>query len=388
MQDALANRWVERLTLTNFRNYQSAILELSPQSVILIGMNGSGKTNLLEATSLLAPGQGLRRAPYNEISRASGEGGWSVAALIQGESGCDEIGTGLLPSGETNSNISSGRIVRINGVTKQGSGALAGYVDISWVTPSMDSLFTGPSSERRRFLDRIVLSFVPEHARRFSAFERAMQQRNRLLIDNVTDKALFLGLEGVMAQMAVAIAAARTHVVSDLVKLNESRRSLSKNSPFPWAKIALEGTLETNLENTPALDVEDYYMSLLHNGRERDRAAGRTLEGPHRTDFIVFHGPKSIPARLCSTGEQKALLLGLVLSHAELASLNQGGRVPILLLDEVTAHLDADRREGLCREILRLGSQAWMTGTDFKAFEAFGGEAQALLVHEGDLSPL
>lgn len=388
MEDANARLWVERLTLTNFRNYQSASLELGPEPVVLIGMNGSGKTNLLEATSLLTPGQGLRRSAYNEIARASGDGSWSVAALIKNENGFNEIGTGLLPLEETHSHVSSGRTVRINGETKQGSGALAGYVDISWVTPAMDSLFSGPSSERRRFLDRIVLSFVPEHARRFSAFERAMQQRNRLLTDNVTDKALFIGLEGVMAETAVAIAAARSHVVSELIKLNERRRSHDMNSPFPWAEIALEGVLESDLENSAALDVEDHYMALLHNGRERDRAAGRTLEGPHRTDLIVNHGPKSIPARLCSTGEQKALLLGLILSHAELASLNGRGRVPILLLDEVTAHLDEDRRGALCKEILRLGSQAWMTGTDLKAFEGFGEQARAIVVEEGHLSPV
>mgnify|MGYP006275901547 CR=1 FL=1 len=388
MEDARACLWVERLTLTNFRNYPSVSLELGPEPVVLIGTNGSGKTNLLEATSLLVPGQGLRRAAYSDISRASGDGSWSVAALIRNEMGLNEIGTGLVPSAEPHSQVGSGRVVRLNGVTKQGSGALAGYMDISWLTPAMDSLFSGPSSERRRFLDRIVLSFVPEHARRFSAFERAMQQRNRLLTDQVTDNSLFAGLEEVMAEMAVAIAAARTHVVSELKKLNESRRSQMTDSLFPWADLSLEGSLECNLENSAAIDVEDFYMGLLRNGRERDRAAGRTLEGPHRTDFIVFHGPKSIPARQCSTGEQKALLLGLVLSHAELASLNQAGRVPVLLLDEVTAHLDEHRRSALCKEILRLGSQAWMTGTDLKDFEAFGNQAQAVSVHEGHLTRL
>lgn len=382
-----ARLWVENLTLTNFRNYRNASLVLGPEPIILIGLNGSGKTNLLEAISLLVPGQGLRRAAFSEIPGPYGNGDWSVAARVHNKDGFNEIGTGQIPVVE-NSVGPSGRIVRINGVSKQGSGALAGYADASWVTPSMDSLFTGPSSERRRFLDRIVLNFEPEHARRYSAYERAMQQRNRLLSDNIRENGVFSGLESVMAEMAVAIAAARVHIVSELKTIAVKRRLYNESTPFPWAEFSIQGSLETDLESIPAVDVEDRYVAALRDSRERDRIAGRTLEGPHRSDFIISHGPKKIPARLCSTGEQKALLLGLVLAHIELASLYQRGRVPILLLDEVTAHLDEDRRAALCNEILKLGCQAWLTGTDLQAFEALTGQARVVRVNEGKFTLL
>jgi DNA replication and repair protein RecF len=273
--------------------------------------------------------------------------------------------------------------VRIDGVTKQGSGVLADYVEVAWLTPSMDGLFSGPGSERRRFLDRLILCFDAEHARRASRYERAMQQRNRLLADNVRDPARFAGLEQVMAETGVAIAAARAEATAALGSVSERRRARDANSPFPWAVITVDGTLESDLSYLAALDVEERYKAALQMGRERDRAAGRTLEGPHRSDLVVGHGPKGMPARLCSTGEQKALLLGLVLSHAELAAERQDGRAPILLLDEVTAHLDASRRAALCAEILHLGTQAWMTGTDAEAFSALSGRARFLAVDEG-----
>lgn len=382
MADAAPRLWVERLTLTNFRNYPSVSLELGPEPVVLTGANGSGKTNLLEAVSLLAPGQGLRRAAYGDIARASGDGGWSIAARVHTGLGAIDIGTGLA-SGVASSEASTGRIVRIDGVTKQGSGVLADYVEVAWLTPSMDGLFSGPGSERRRFLDRLILCFDAEHARRASRFERAMQQRNRLLGDNVRDPARFAGLEQVMAETGVAIAAARAEATAALSSVSERRRARDANSPFPWAVITVDGTLESDLSYLAALDVEERYKAALQMGRERDRAAGRTLEGPHRSDLVVGHGPKGMPARLCSTGEQKALLLGLVLSHAELAAERQDGRAPILLLDEVTAHLDASRRAALCAEILHLGTQAWMTGTDAEAFSALSGRARFLAVDEG-----
>lgn len=382
MADAAPRLWVERLTLTNFRNYPSVSLELGPEPVVLTGANGSGKTNLLEAVSLLAPGQGLRRAAYGDIARASGDGGWSIAARVHTGLGAIDIGTGLA-SGVASSEASTGRIVRIDGVTKQGSGVLADYVEVAWLTPSMDGLFSGPGSERRRFLDRLILCFDAEHARRASRFERAMQQRNRLLADNVRDPARFAGLEQVMAETGVAIAAARAEATAALSSVSERRRARDANSPFPWAVITVDGTLESDLSYLAALDVEERYKAALQMGRERDRAAGRTLEGPHRSDLVVGHGPKGMSARLCSTGEQKALLLGLVLSHAELAAERQDGRAPILLLDEVTAHLDASRRAALCAEILHLGTQAWMTGTDAEAFSALSGRARFLAVDEG-----
>jgi DNA replication and repair protein RecF len=382
MADAAPRLWVERLTLTNFRNYAGAALELGPEPVVLAGPNGSGKTNLLEAVSLLAPGQGLRRAAYADLARVPGDGGWSIAAKVHTDLGAIDIGTGLA-AGAAGSEAASGRIVRIDGVTKPGSGVLADYVEVAWLTPSMDGLFTGPGSERRRFLDRLILCFDAEHGRRASRFERAMQQRNRLLSDEVRDQSRFQGLEDVMAETGVAIAAARAEAAAALGHVSERRRARDVNSAFPWAVIAVEGSLEADLATMPAVDVEERYKAALRAGRERDRAAGRTLEGPHRSDLVVEHGPKAMPARLCSTGEQKALLLGLVLSHAELAAERQGGRAPILLLDEVTAHLDAARRASLFAEILNLGTQAWMTGTDADAFGALRGRARFLAVDEG-----
>jgi len=377
MADAAPRLWVERLTLTNFRNYASATLELRPDPVVLVGANGSGKTNLLEAVSLLAPGQGLRRAAYADIARRPGDGTWSLAARVHTDLGAVDIGTGLAADG-AGAESSSGRIVRIDGVTKPGSGVLADYVEVAWLTPAMDGLFTGPGSERRRFLDRLILCFDAGHGRRASRFERAMQQRNRLLADGVRDNARFQGLEEVMAETGVAIAAARAEAAAALGAVSERRRARDAASPFPWAIITVEGSLETALATMPALDVEEHYKAALRAGRERDRAAGRTLEGPHRSDLAVDHGPKGMTARLCSTGEQKALLLGLVLSHAELAAERQGGRAPILLLDEVTAHLDAARRAALFAEVLNLRTQAWMTGTDQASFAALEPSAQVI----------
>ena len=379
MADATPRLWVERLTLTNFRNYRTATLLLGPEPVVLTGANGSGKTNLLEAVSLIAPGQGLRRASYADIARVPGDGSWSIAAKVHTDLGAVDIGTGIAAGAET----ASGRIVRIDGVSKPGSGILADYLEVAWLTPAMDGLFTGSGSDRRRFLDRLILCFDPDHGRRASRFERAMQQRNRLLSDDVRENARFQGLEEVMAETGVAIAAARAEAAAALQAISERRRERDQQSAFPWAKIAVEGTLEGDLAVMAALDVEERYRAALRSGRERDRAAGRTLEGPHRSDLVVEHGPKSMPARLCSTGEQKALLLGLVLSHAELTAERQGGRAPILLLDEVTAHLDAARRSALFDEILALGSQAWMTGTDVQAFLALEGRARFLSVDDG-----
>lgn len=382
MADAPPRLWVERLTLTNFRNYSTATLALGSEPVVLTGANGSGKTNLLEAVSLLAPGQGMRRAAYADIARAAGDGGWSVAARVHTDLGAVDIGTGIAAGGQA-SNAASGRIVRIDGVAKSGSGVLADYVEVAWLTPAMDGLFTGPGSERRRFLDRLILCFDAEHGRRASRFERAMQQRNRLLSDDVRDPARFEGLEEVMVETGVAIAAARAEAAAALSAMSERRRRRDERSAFPWASISVEGTLETDVASQAALDVEERYRAALRTGREKDRAAGRTLEGPHRSDLRVEHGPKAMPGRLCSTGEQKALLLGLVLSHAELVAERQGGRAPILLLDEVTAHLDQERRGALFAEILAIGTQAWLTGTDAAAFSALFGRAQFLTVEDG-----
>ena len=372
--------WVERLVLTNFRNHAAATLSVGPQPVVLAGANGSGKTNILEAVSLLSPGQGLRRAPFLDLARASGDGAWTLSARVHTAHGAIDVGTGQIATAETTER--SGRLVRINGQSET-SGALADYVEMVWLTPASDGLFTGSGSDRRRFLDRLILCFDPAHAKLSSRFERAMQQRNKLLADGVRDASRFEGLEMVMAETGTAIAAARNEAIAALRVVIDERRARDSNSPFPWSQIALQGSLENDLEQRPAVDTEDGYLRTLERARERDRAAGRTLDGPHRTDLIVGHGPKSMPAKLCSTGEQKALLMGMVLAHAELIAARQNGLSPILLLDEVTAHLDEARRAALFAEILRIGSQAWMTGTDIQAFAALENHATLLTVEDG-----
>ncbi len=376
--------WVERLTLTNFRNYAYARLDVTAAPVVLLGANGAGKTNLLEAVSLLAPGQGLRRAPFPQLARLGGSGDWAVAATVHTPKGTVDIGTGQLPAqGTAESSVRSGRIVRIDGVTQSGSGALADWVEMVWLTPAMDGLFTGPASDRRTFLDRLTLCFDPGFRTRAGQFERAMRQRNRLLQDGATDDALFAGLELIMAETGVATAAARIQAAAALEATIALRRERQPDSPFPWSRVALEGWIEERLATQPAVDVEDAYRALLRRERERDRAAGRTLVGPHRTDMLVEHGPKAMPAQFCSTGEQKALLIGLVLAHAELLAERRAGAAPILLLDEIAAHLDVSRRSALFEELLRIGSQAWMTGTDRHAFSALEDRAHFLHVEDG-----
>jgi DNA replication and repair protein RecF len=409
--------WVERLALTNFRNYVHLTLETSATPQVIAGANGSGKTNLLEALSLLAPGQGLRRAPFSEIPRGGGDGGFAVAARAHTLNGAADIGTGLQPGttlslsprgeagaasageGEFESSSpsphpnplpkgrgnSTGRIVRIDGVAQTGSGVLADYLEIVWVTPAMDGLFTGAASERRRFLDRLILCFDPGYRTIAGRFERAMTARNRLLSDGLRDNAQLTGFERVMAEAGIAVAAARLEAVAAMAAIVARRKARDANSAFPWSTLALEGEIESGLSAMPAIDAEDAYAKVLRDTRERDRGAGRTLDGPHRSDLSVGHGPKSIAARLCSTGEQKALLLGLVLAHAELLTERQEGAAPILLLDEITAHLDEHRRAALFDEILRLKAQAWMTGTDRNAFEALSGKAQFWQAGEGVL---
>ena len=376
--------WISRLVLADFRNHAQLSLALAARPVVLAGPNGAGKTNVLEAVSLLAAGQGLRRAAYPELARRDGSGAWAVAATLQTALGPIDIGTGLTPA--TGQAERPGRIVRLNGETQSGSGVLAEHVEMIWLTPAMDGLFTGAAGERRRFLDRLVLCFDPVHGTRYGQFERAMRQRNRLLEDGVREPARFSGLEAVMAETGVAIAAARVEAAAALLGVIAARRLRAPDSPFPWATLSLDGLLEQDLAYRPAVDVEDAYLAGLAQTRERDRAAGRTLTGPHRTDLVVGHGPKAMPASASSTGEQKSLLIGLVLAHAELLRERREGASPILLLDEVAAHLDERRRAALFAEILHLGSQAWMTGTDRSAFSVLLNNAQFLHVEEGRIA--
>ena len=374
--------WVERLTLTNFRNYAHVALQVGPEPQVLIGANGAGKTNLLEAVSLLAPGQGMRRAAYPDLARGTGDGGWAVAAHAHTHMGPIDIGTGLLA--ENASSDRAGRVVRINGETA-GAGALADYVEVVWVTPAMDGLFMGSGSERRRFLDRLILCFDPGYRTIAGRFERAMQHATACSPTACAMARASRVSRCSWRKPGVAVAAARAEAVAALATIMAERTARDPHSPFPAAGLALEGALEADLERLPAVEVEDTYAQRLREGRERDRAAGRTLDGPHRSDLLVAHAPKAMPARLCSTGEQKALLIGLILAHAELVARRRDG-APILLLDEITAHLDAERRGALFEEILRLKAQAWMTGTDAQAFSWLAGKARFWRVDDGRLS--
>ena len=370
---------ITRLTLTNFRNYAALSVELRPGAVVLTGDNGAGKTNLLEAVSLLTPGRGLRRAPYAEVAREGGDGGFALHARLDGPAGPVEIGTGVL-GGEAGEN---GRRVRINGAPARSAEDMLEWLRVVWLTPAMDSLFTGPAGDRRRFLDRLVLAIDAGHGQRAIAYEKPMRGRNRLLAEGSRDGAWFDAIETQMAETGTAIAAARAEMVRLLAAMIAR---LPGDSPFPQAEIGLAGELEAAVGAMPAVDAEERFRRALAAGRERDRAAGRTLEGPHRSDLVVRHRPKAMPAELCSTGEQKALLVGLVLSHARLTG-EMSGLAPILLLDEIAAHLDAGRRAALFSILEELNCQAFMTGTDAALFSSLAGRAQFLTVDHGTVQP-
>ena len=369
-----------RLALTQFRNYAGTTLALDRRHVVLTGENGAGKTNLMEAVSLLTPGRGFRRAKLDEMARIGGDGSFAVAAVVDGPDGEVRIGTGLGTGGEEGERT---RIVRIEGAPASADD-LTEHLRVLWLTPAMDGLFTGPGADRRRFLDRLVLALDPAHGSRVSAFEKAMRGRNRLLEDERWDAAWLAAIEAQMAELGAAIAAARVETVACLARLIEATRA---EQPFPHAELALEGEIEARAAaGGPSAEVEDFYRDLLAGSRHRDRAAGRTLDGPHRADLSVMHGPKAMPAAQSSTGEQKALLIGLVLAHARLVA-ETVGRAPILLLDEIAAHLDPRRRGQLFDVVDMLGGQCWMTGTDPGAFAPLGERAQMFEVAGGRVVP-
>ena len=378
--------WLEQIKLTHFRNYSHLTLDLDERHVVLTGENGAGKTNLLEAVSFLSPGRGLRRTSYDRVSQSLGEddpqaGTWTVFASMHGAEGPVSIGTGISanPSG-----VDTQRKVHLNGAPVKSADGLLEHSRIVWLTPSMDGLFTGPASDRRRFLDRLVLAIDPTHGRRVANFERAMRSRNKLLESDGANNSWMDGIEAQLAETGVAIAFARRELVGLLQNIIAKTAAQSEDL-FPNADITLDGTLEDLIREGAAADLEDSYRALLCRNRPRDRAAGRTLEGPHRSNLAVRHGPKNMEAAVCSTGEQKALLLGLILAHAQLVG-DISGMAPILLLDEVAAHLDETRRAGLFDVIDRLGCQAWMTGTDAPMFEALGERAQFFSVAAGSAS--
>ncbi|MBC2857662.1 DNA replication/repair protein RecF [Stappia sp. 28M-7] len=364
------------LTLTDFRNYQQASVAFGARLVALVGDNGSGKTNLLEAVSLLTAGRGLRRAQLDDIRRQGAAAGWSVAARVEGAAGETRIGVGHAP-GET------GRRVRIDGADARSSEQLLDYMRVLWLLPAMDGLFTGPAGDRRRFLDRLVLAIDPGHGRRVADLEKTLRARNRLLEEG--GSAAFLdAVEAQLAPLAVAVGFARRETVALLQARIRQQGDLGL--PFPLAGVELAGEFERDCEGVPAYDIEDRYREQLAATRMRDRAAGRTLYGPHRSDLAVRHLAKDMPAALASTGEQKALLIGLVLAHAEVTS-QTAGMTPVLLLDEVAAHLDPGRRKALFSRLSELGLQVLMTGTDSQLFVDLPAGSQILQVAQSTISP-
>jgi DNA replication and repair protein RecF len=349
------------LSLSNLRNYASASVTFQAGLVVLTGENGVGKTNLLEAISLLTPGRGLRRASYDEITKNGGTSGWAVAATIVRGSEETRLGTGLI---ESTNGEARARSVRINAAPASGADALLDYLRVLWLTPAMDGLFTGPASERRRFLDRLVLTIDAAHGRRTRDLEKLLTQRNRLLEENAS-AAWLDAVEAELAGRAVAVALARAETVALLSA--EMLRHTEDSAAFPVGRIGLAGDFESRMAGGSAAETELWYRGTLRENRAADRAAGRALLGPHRSDFQVVFAEKNMPAALSSTGEQKALLIGLILAHAELAAATSG-MTAILLLDEIAAHLDAGRRTALFTRLAALGGQSFLTGTDAALF--------------------
>jgi DNA replication and repair protein RecF len=391
---------VARLLLTQFRNHADALIAPGPGFVILTGENGAGKTNVLEAVSLLAPGRGLRGAALSEMARREGDGAFAVAAKLGGfpfrkwegtkgwataqDAAVDEsppptppacgrgeeidIGTGTTPAAPER------RQVRINGAAASAT-SLAEWLSVLWLTPAMDRLFSEAASGRRRFLDRLVLAFEPGHATHAARYEAAMRARNKLLADPASpDPAWLTALEAAMAEHGAALGQARERTLAALAQ----RLAEQPEGPFARASAALE-----HWHPDPA-DPEGALRDALRRGRPADAGAGRALIGPHRSDLAVVHAGKGVPAGRCSTGEQKALLLGLVLAHAGLVA-ERVGRPPILLLDEVAAHLDPTRRLALFERLLGAGGQVWMTGTEPALFDGIAADATRLVVADGQL---
>lgn len=374
--------FVSSLNLYNFRSYGQAQLKgLSSGLVVLYGANGAGKTNVLEALSLLAPGRGLRGARNTEIQSRNDGGAWAVNAAVQDGIVDVKIGTGLDPQSDK-------RVVRIDGHAVRGQAALAEHMACVWLTPQMDRLFLDSSSHRRKFFDRLVFAFDPGHAGRVNRYDNAMSQRSKILRQaqqkgGVADTTWLDGLEAQMAETGVAIAAARRSFVERL----QMACDRSDNDVFPLAQLQLRGTIEELLAQVSALEVEEMFRYQLTQSREKDGYTGGAASGPHKADLLVSYAEKSMPAAQCSTGEQKALLIGIVMAHAKLITAERGVP-PLLLLDEVAAHLDESRR-GILYEMLRdLGGQVWLTGTDENLFSSVRGSAKFLEVRDGLVSPL
>jgi len=373
---------VRELRLSAFRSYAGLRLDVGPSCVVLTGSNGAGKTNLLEALSLLAPGRGLRRAKLEEMARRlpdqaasdAAQAGWAVAARLDTAHGPLAIGTGLEPAS------TSRRAVRIGGVPASSQLALGQHVAAVWLTPQLDRLFAESAGGRRRFLDRMVTGFDPDHAGRAAAYENAMRQRARLLSEGRADAAWLAALEDTMARHGIAVAIARQEIVARL-----DQASRLGVGPFPRGALALKGEVDTWVAQMAAVDAEEKLRAALAASRRSDGESGGAAIGPHRSDLQVVHLDRGRPAAECSTGEQKALLVAMVLAHARLASIARGAP-PLLLLDEIAAHLDRTRLKALFDELVALGAQAWMSGTDAETFAPLRERAQFFRVDDGAIA--
>lgn len=377
--------YIQNLKLHNFRCYQQTALgDLSSGLIVLHGPNGAGKTNVLEAVSLLSPGRGLRGAKAGEMQRMlslhdspphpppdRGRGnGWAVSAAVQNHLTTVQIGTGLDAATEK-------RVIRIQGATVKSQAALADYLSVVWLTPQMDRLFLDSAGSRRRFLDRLVFAFDPGHAGRVTRYENALSQRSKLLREGRGDATWLEALEKQITETGIAIAAARLEFAQRLQRACDAE----ENEYFPRAVLRVQGSIEDLLQKSPALEVEEMFSYQLQASRERDAVTGGAATGPHKSDLSVVYAAKNMGADQSSTGEQKALLIGIVLAHAQLIKAERGA-APILLLDEVAAHLDEGRRAALYDILQQTGGQVWLTGTDESLFAPVRDSAQFFEVME------
>lgn len=372
--------FIRSLHLQNFRSYAAARLDgIAPTLVVLTGPNGAGKTNVLEAVSLLTPGRGIRNAAQDEILCRAARDGWAVSAAVDVQGAQNQIGTAWDTTGGK-------RTVRINGAAAKSQIALSDYVSCLWLTPQMDRIFLDSAGGRRKFFDKLVFTFDTSHAGRVTRYENAMASRSKLLKDGKADPAWLKSLERQMAETGVAIAAARGAFLERLQKSCNIARQEEEHW-FPKAQLSLKGTIEELLSRMPAVEVEELFLYQLEQSRGKDAETGGAATGTHKTDFAVRYAAKHMPADQCSTGEQKALLIGIVLAHARMMH-GERGAPPILLLDEVAAHLDEQRRAALFDLLYDLGGQVWMTGTDESLFEAARDKAQFWHIESAKITKL
>lgn len=366
--------FLKQITLTSYRSYDHARLEARPGLMVLTGENGAGKTNILEAISLLSPGRGLRKAKLGELQKFNAASPWAIAARLQRKDDETIIGTGQDP----NNPESERRVVLVDG-QRVGQPELNEYLAISWLTPAMDRIWAESPGTRRRFLDRLTATLDPAHTTRLNRYEDALAERNRLLKDGRMDDAWLSSIEHTLATEGIAVAAARRELVGGLQAL----LALPQPHGFPQPILSLEG-IENWLNDGPALLVEDRFRAELARTRRLDAVTGITSLGPHRSDLAAIHAPKGMPAPLCSTGEQKALLISMILSHAQLIAASRSAP-PVLLLDEIAAHLDEERRESLYNTLFSLGAQTWLSGADSSLFSPLKGRVMCYEIAAGNV---